>query len=100
MKSAPATCFPTASALASAWNPELIGRGGVARGLESQASDMQILLGPGVNMKRSPLSGRNFEYFSEDLLLAGKMAVAYIEGVQSEGVGHLSEALCGEQPGV
>jgi len=87
VKSVPATCFPTASALASAWNPELIGRVGVARGLESQASDVQILLGPGVNMKRSPLDGRNFEYFSEDPLLARKMAVAYIEGVQSEGVG-------------
>ena len=87
VKSVPATCFPTASALASSWNPELIRRVGVALGLESQASDVQILLGPGVNMKRSPLGGRNFEYFSEDPLLAGKMAVAYIEGVQSEGVG-------------
>ncbi len=87
VKSVPATCFPTASALASSWNPELIRRVGVALGLESQASDVQILLGPGVNMKRSPLGGRNFEYFSEDPLLAGKMAVAYIEGVQSQGVG-------------
>ena len=87
VKSVPATCFPTASALASSWNPELIRRVGVALGLESQASDVQILLGPGVNMKRSPLGGRNFEYFSEDPLLAGKMAAAYIEGVQSQGVG-------------
>ena len=87
MKSVPATCFPTASALASSWNPELIGRVGVALGLESRASDVQILLGPGVNMKRSPLSGRNFEYLSEDSLLAGKMAVACFEGVQSEGWG-------------
>ena len=87
VKSVPATCFPTASALASSWNSELMRRVGVALGLESQASDVQILLGPGVNMKRSPLGGRNFEYFSEDPLLAGKMAAAYIEGVQSQGVG-------------
>ena len=87
VKSVPATCFPTASALASSWSPELIRRVGVALGLESQASDVQILLGPGVNMKRSPLGGRNFEYFSEDPLLTGKMAAAYIEGVQSQGVG-------------
>jgi beta-glucosidase len=60
---------------------------GVALAQESQASDVQILLGPGVNMKRSPLGGRNFEYFSEDPLLAGKMAAAYIQGVQSQGVG-------------
>ena len=65
----------------------LIRRVGVALAQESQASDVQILLGPGVNMKRSPLGGRNFEYFSEDPLLAGKMAAAYIQGVQSQGVG-------------
>ena len=87
VKSVPATCFPTASALASSWNPDLIRRVGVALGQESQAIDVQILLGPGVNMKRSPLGGRNFEYFSEDPLLAGKLAAAYIEGVQSQGVG-------------
>lgn len=85
--SVPATCFPTASALASSWDTELIRSVGVALALESQASDVQILLGPGVNMKRSPLGGRNFEYFSEDPLLAGKMAAAYIRGVQSQGVG-------------
>ena len=85
--SVPATCFPTASALASSWDTELIRSVGVALALESQASDVQILLGPGVNMKRSPLGGRNFEYFSEDPLLAGKMAAAYIHGVQSQGVG-------------
>jgi beta-glucosidase len=85
--SVPATCFPTASALASSWDTELIREVGTALAEEAQASDVQILLGPGVNMKRSPLGGRNFEYFSEDPLLAGKMAAAYIEGVQSQGVG-------------
>jgi beta-glucosidase len=85
--SVPATCFPTASALASSWDTELIREVGVALARESQASDVQILLGPGINMKRSPLGGRNFEYFSEDPLLAGKMAAAYIQGVQSQGVG-------------
>ena len=82
-----ATCFPTASSLACSWDPELVRQIGVALGEESQAHDVQILLGPGVNMKRSPLGGRNFEYFSEDPLLAGKLAAAYIAGVQSQGVG-------------
>jgi len=85
--SAPATCFPTASALASSWDTELIRRVGVALAEECQTHDVQVLLGPGVNMKRSPLGGRNFEYFSEDPVLAGKMAAAYIQGVQSQGIG-------------
>ena len=85
--SVPATCFPTASALASSWNPELLQRVGAALGRECQASDVQLLLGPGINMKRSPLGGRNFEYFAEDPLLAGRIAAAYIQGVQSQGVG-------------
>src|SRR5215468_4086281 len=85
--SAPATCFPTASALASSWDTELIRRVGVALAEECQTHDVQVLLGPGVNMKRSPLGGRNFEYFSEEPVLAGKMAAAYIQGVQSQGVG-------------
>ena len=85
--SAAATCFPTASALASSWDPELIREVGIALANECQAQDVQILLGPGVNMKRSPLGGRNFEYLSEDPVLAGKMAAAYIQGVQSQGVG-------------
>jgi len=85
--SVPATCFPTASALASSWDTELIRQVSTALAEEAQASDVQILLGPGVNMKRSPLGGRNFEYFSEDPLLAGKMAAAYIQGLQSQGVG-------------
>jgi beta-glucosidase len=85
--SVPATCFPTASALASSWNPALAQKMGEALGIESQANDVQILLGPGVNMKRSPLGGRNFEYFSEDPILAGKIAASFINGVQSQGVG-------------
>ena len=85
--SVPATCFPTASALSCSWNLDLLRRVGVALGEESHAIDVQILLGPGINMKRSPLGGRNFEYFSEDPVLAGKLAAAYVEGVQSQGVG-------------
>ncbi len=85
--SVPATCFPTAPALAATWNPALVREVGVALGRESQASDVQVILGPGINIKRSPLGGRNFEYFSEDPLLTGRMAAAYIDGVQSEGVG-------------
>src|SRR5215468_7907281 len=85
--SVPATCFPTASALASSWDTELIRRVGVALAEECQTHDVQVLLGPGVNMKRSSLGGRNFEYFSEDPVLAGKMAAAYIQGVQSQGIG-------------
>lgn len=85
--SVPATCFPTASALASSWNPAIAQKMGEALGIESQANDVQILLGPGVNMKRSPLGGRNFEYFSEDPILAGTIATSFIKGVQSQGVG-------------
>ncbi|MFV5703780.1 glycoside hydrolase family 3 C-terminal domain-containing protein [Flavobacterium sp. XS2P12] len=85
--SVPATCFPTASALASSWNPALAQKMGEALAIESQANDVQILLGPGVNMKRSPLGGRNFEYFSEDPILAGNIAIGFINGVQSQGIG-------------
>lgn len=85
--SRPATCFPTAAGLAASWDPGLVRRVGAALGQEAQAQDVQVLLGPGANIKRSPLGGRNFEYFSEDPILSGRMAAAYIEGVQSEGVG-------------
>lgn len=86
-ESVPATCFPTAAALASSWDPELVRRVGAALGREAAAQGVAVLLGPGVNIKRTPLCGRNFEYFSEDPHLAGALAVAYVQGVQSEGVG-------------
>lgn len=85
--SVPATCFPTAPGLAATWNTALAREVGVALGREAQAGGVHIVLGPGINMKRSPLGGRNFEYFSEDPVLTGRMAAAYIEGVQGEGVG-------------
>ncbi len=85
--SVPATCFPPAAGLASSWDPALAQRIGQALGDECRANDVAVLLGPGVNMKRSPLCGRNFEYFSEDPLLAGVMAAAVVNGVQSRQVG-------------
>ncbi|RIX52451.1 glycosyl hydrolase [Paenibacillus nanensis] len=86
-ESAPATCFPTAAGMASSWDRELLRKVGEALGKESQAEGVGILLGPGANIKRSPLCGRNFEYFSEDPYLTGELAAAHIEGVQSQGVG-------------
>jgi beta-glucosidase len=85
--SIPATCFPTACALASSWNVELLGKVGKAIGEECQAENVHILLGPGVNIKRSPLCGRNFEYFSEDPMLSGELGAAFVNGVQSQGIG-------------
>ncbi|WP_137168915.1 glycoside hydrolase family 3 C-terminal domain-containing protein [Marinomonas sp. FW-1] len=82
-----ATCFPTASGLAASWNTKLVEEMGVALGKECRAEDVSVLLGPGTNIKRNPLGGRNFEYFSEDPLLAGDMSAAWIKGVQSQGVG-------------
>jgi beta-glucosidase len=87
MKSLPATCFPTASCLASTWDVDLLRTMGEALADECIALEVDVVLGPGVNMKRSPLGGRNFEYYSEDPYLAGEMAVAFIDGVQSKGVG-------------
>jgi beta-glucosidase len=86
-ESYPATCFPTASALAATWDVDLMQAMGQALAQECLALGVDVLLGPGVNMKRSPLGGRNFEYFSEDPYLAGEMAAALISGVQSRGVG-------------
>ncbi|MFN8380291.1 MAG: glycoside hydrolase family 3 C-terminal domain-containing protein [Anaerolineales bacterium] len=87
MDSLPATCFPTASCLASTWDVDLIHKMGQALAEECTALNVDILLGPGANMKRSPLGGRNFEYFSEDPFLAGELAANFINGVQSKGVG-------------
>lgn len=84
--SVPATCFPTAATMANSWDPELGKELGRALGEEAAANDVHVLLGPGLNIKRSHLCGRNFEYFSEDPYLAGKMAAAYIRGIQSTGV--------------
>src|SRR5512139_3662452 len=86
-QSLPATCFPTASCSASTWDVELMGELGAALAEEAIALHVDVVLGPGVNMKRSPLGGRNFEYFSEDPYLAGELAVHFINGVQSKGVG-------------
>ena len=86
-ESLPATCFPTASSLASSWDPDLLRSMGAALAEEAIALKVDVLLGPGVNMKRSPLGGRNFEYFSEDPYLAGEMAAALIDGIQGKGVG-------------
>ena len=85
--SVPATCFPTAAALGSTWDPALLRRVGEALGRETRAHDVGVLLGPGVNIKRSPLCGRNFEYVAEDPHVAGVLAAALVEGVQSQGVG-------------
>ena len=81
-----ATCFPTAAAMANSWNVELGKEMGKALGLEAKAQGVNVLLGPGMNMKRNPLCGRNFEYFSEDPYLAGNMAGSYVKGIQGEGV--------------
>ncbi|MBQ6898864.1 MAG: glycosyl hydrolase, partial [Clostridia bacterium] len=87
MGSVPAVCFPTASATAASWDEELIYKMGEALGDECRAEKVSVLLGPGNNIKRSPLCGRNFEYFSEDPYLGGKMAASFIKGVQSKGIG-------------
>ncbi|MBM6550404.1 glycoside hydrolase family 3 C-terminal domain-containing protein [Marinomonas ostreistagni] len=85
--SVPATCFPTASATAATWNPALIKKMGQALGAECRAQNVSVLLGPGTNLKRHPLGGRNFEYFSEDPRLGADFSSAWIDGVQSQQVG-------------
>lgn len=82
-----AVCFPTACATAASFDKELVYRIGVLIGEECQAEDVSVVLGPAVNIKRSPLCGRNFEYFSEDPCLTSELATNYIQGVQSQGVG-------------
>jgi beta-glucosidase len=86
-ESVPATCFPPAAGIASSWNPDLVERVGVALGREARAENVAVLLGPGINIKRSPLCGRNFEYFSEDPWLTGELGAAWVRGLQSQGVG-------------
>ena len=83
----PATCFPPAAGMACSWNPELVERVGEAMGEECIQEQVAVILGPGVNIKRNPLGGRCFEYWSEDPYLAGHTAVGIVKGVQSKGVG-------------
>ena len=87
LDSLPATCFPPAVAVGSSWDPDLAERIGAAVGREARALGVHVVLGPGVNIKRSPLCGRNFEYYSEDPLLTGVLAAAHVRGQQGEGVG-------------
>ncbi|WP_285116754.1 glycoside hydrolase family 3 C-terminal domain-containing protein [Leifsonia sp. fls2-241-R2A-40a] len=85
--SVPATCFPPAVALGSSWDPELAERVGTALGVESSIEDVAVILGPGINIKRSPLCGRNFEYLSEDPIVSGVLGTGIVRGIQSQGVG-------------
>ena len=87
LDSVPATCFPSGATFASTWNRELVNELGEALGKEAKAEGVGVVLGPAVNIKRSPLCGRNFEYLSEDPFLAGEIAKSHIMGVQSQGVG-------------
>ena len=84
--SEPATCFPTAATVANSWDPALGEEIGKALGEEAATQGVGVLLGPGLNIKRNPICGRNFEYFSEDPYLAGKMAAGYVRGIQSNGI--------------
>jgi beta-glucosidase len=86
-QSLPATCFPTASCLSASWDTELLNEVGIAIGRECVAHDVSVILGPSNNMKRTPLCGRNFEYYAEDPYLSGQLATAFINGIQSQGVG-------------
>lgn len=86
-QSVPATAFPTASASACSWDRDLLRAMGKALGLECRQHGVSVLLGPGVNIQRNPLCGRNFEYFSEDPLLAGELGAAWVQGLESQGVG-------------
>ena len=96
--SVPATCFPPASATSCSWDPELIEKAGEALGEECLKEKVSVVLGPGMNIKRSPVCGRNFEYFSEDPVLSGKMAAGLVKGVQSKGVGtSLKHFACNSQ---
>lgn len=97
-KSRPSTCFPPAVTTASSWDVSLLERIGAAIGEEARNQKVGMVLGPGVNIKRNPLCGRNFEYFSEDPYLAGKLAAAFVRGVESKGVGtSLKHFACNSQ---
>ena len=87
LKGVPAICYPTAATTACSWDPDLIYEMGVLLGEECLKEQVSVLLGPGTNIKRSPLCGRNFEYFSEDPYLAGEISAAFVNGVQSKGIG-------------
>ncbi|HZR27451.1 MAG TPA: glycoside hydrolase family 3 N-terminal domain-containing protein, partial [Terriglobales bacterium] len=82
----PSTAYPVGIALAASWDPDLVNRVGAMIGQEARARGVHFMLGPGVNIYRAPMAGRNFEYYGEDPFLASRTAVAYIKGVQSEGV--------------
>lgn len=97
--SVPATCFPTAATVACSWDPALGEQLGQAMGEEAAAQEVSVLLGPGLNTKRSPLCGRNFEYFSEDPYLSGKLAAAYVRGIPVQRHRRLPQALRCQQPG-
>ncbi|MBN2618223.1 MAG: glycoside hydrolase family 3 C-terminal domain-containing protein, partial [Spirochaetales bacterium] len=90
----PATCFPTEATVANSWNEDLGEWVGSYLGIEAVSQNVNVLLGPGLNMKRNPLCGRNFEYFSEDPYLAGKLAAAYVRGIQSQGVSACVKHFC------
>src|SRR5574344_1469524 len=92
--SMPATCFPTAATVASSWDIKLGEKLGEALGEECLAQEVNVLLGPGMNLKRNPRCGRNFEYFSEDPYLAGKMAASYVQGIQSNGIASCIKHFC------
>ena len=97
--SVPSTCYPTASGLANTWDEELLEEMGRYYGKEAVSEKVSMVLGPGVNIKRSPLCGRNFEYFSEDPYLSGKMAAALIRGHSVPRYIRLRKALCRKLPG-
>ena len=94
----PATCYPTGSAIGSSWNTDLLHEIGVALGVEGREMGVELLLGPGINMKRTPLGGRNFEYYSEDPCLSGELGAAFVNGLQSQGIGaSLKHFACNNQ---